>query len=95
VEGSQHTIKLTGRQVRVLQTLAKARGPCQRSDLAEQVFGDARRNLRPILEPLVDAGLVRRYSLDAPGERAEVVHAITPAGRDALAKAAATDRPLR
>jgi hypothetical protein len=86
---------LANAQVCILQTLTKARGPCQRSDLAEQVFGDARRNLRPILEPLVEGGLVRRYNLDAPGERTEVVHAITLVGRDALAKAVATDGPLR
>jgi hypothetical protein len=87
------TVKLTSARLRILEQLSIAKGPFPRTLLAEAVFFDPRRNLRPILDPLVEAGLVRRFDLEPIGERRETVHAITQAGREALVKATAIVSP--
>jgi hypothetical protein len=79
-----HGVDLSGRQIRVLERLATARGPFTRRMLAEQLFDAKRVDFRPVLGPLLAADLVRRREINGYGRTTEEAFIITDAGREAL-----------
>lgn len=58
-------LQLTGPQQRVLLALATAKGPYNRTMLAERVFNGNSVNFVPILSPLCEYGLVRQEELES------------------------------
>lgn len=86
----------TNVQCRVLAYLAKAgaredgtisdRGSMNRNTIMDKVFAGNSVNLRPILEPLVEAKLISQRVLDIDG-RPDTVFCITAAGRRAVENA--------